>query len=195
MKRSLILASSSPYRRQLLERLRLTFDVASPDIDETPLKNESPTDLVKRLSAQKAMILKERFPNALIIGSDQCVVLGKLILGKPGSHEVAREQLRASSGHEVKVHTGLCLYDAATSVQWVDTVNYEIAYRVLDEAEIDRYLLAEQPYDCAGSVKSEGLGVSLLRYMRGDDPSALVGLPLIRLCEMLRAAGIQIPDH
>lgn len=195
MNRRLILASSSIYRRNLLERLHLPFETISPEIDETPHAGELPIPMVKRLSRDKAMALHKLAGNALIIGSDQCVVLGHRIIGKPKKHENARMQLRAASGQRVAVHTGVCLLDTATNVHWVDVVSYDIAFRELDEAEIERYLLTERPYDCAGSVKSEGLGVSLLRHMRGDDPSALIGLPLIRLCEMLRVAGIQIPPN
>lgn len=193
MSRQLILASSSPYRRELLARLGLPFETAAPAIDETPAPDEPPRALVERLSRDKAGALRPRFPHALLIGSDQCVVLDDRIVGKPGTHEQARSQLLAASGRSVAVHTGLCLLDAATGVRWEDVVSYEIEFRELDADEIERYLQAERPYDCAGSVKSEGLGVSLLRHMRGDDPSALVGLPLIRLCDMLRAAGIQVP--
>lgn len=193
MNRQLVLASSSPYRRELLSRLQLPFEAISPDIDETPRKAETPQVMVRRLSESKATALRERFPEALLIGSDQCVVLGDSIIGKPGTHEAARAQLQAASGRQIEVHTGLCLLDAATAVAWNDVVSYEIVFRELDALEIERYLEIEQPYDCAGSVKSEGLGVALLKRMRGDDPSALIGLPLIRLCEMLRAAGMRIP--
>ncbi|AOV17070.1 septum formation protein Maf [Acidihalobacter aeolianus] len=193
MTRQLVLASSSRYRRALLERLRLPFTAASPDVDETPAAAESPRAMVERLSQAKAAALSTRFSEALIIGSDQCVVQGDRIIGKPGTHAAAREQLKAASGQRVEVLTGLCLLDAATQATWLDVVTYEVEFRTLDDAEIERYLLAEQPYDCAGSIQSEGLGIALLRHMRGDDPSALVGLPLIRLCEMLRAAGVSVP--
>lgn len=191
--RPLVLASSSPYRRELLSRLRLSFVSGSPDIDETPLDGEGPLAMVKRLSCAKAEALRKTYPDALIIGSDQCAVLDGRIIGKPGDHAAAVVQLRASSGRSMMVHTGLCLFDAASGDAQVDVVSYDILFRELDDAEIEAYLHLEQPYDCAGSVKSEGLGVSLLEHMRGDDPSALVGLPLIRLGAMLREAGLAVP--
>lgn len=189
----LILASSSPYRRELLARLLLPFVAASPDIDETPRPGEDPLAMVRRLSCAKAEALRASHPTALIIGSDQCAVLDGRTIGKPGHHAAAVEQLRACSGRSMLVHTGLCLLDATQGTSQVDVVSYDIRFRKLREAEIEDYLRLEQPYDCAGSVKSEGLGVSLLEHMRGDDPSALVGLPLIRLGAMLRQVGIAVP--
>lgn len=149
--------------------------------------------MVQRLSTAKADALRQTFPDALIIGSDQCVVLKGDVIGKPGSHKMASAQLRAASGCQEKVHTGLCLLDAKTGVKWQDVVDYDITFRQLDADEINRYLQIEKPYDCAGSLKAEGLGITLLKRMRGDDPTALIGLPLIRLSEMLRAAGINLP--
>jgi septum formation protein len=191
--RALVLASSSRYRRELLARLHLPFVSDSPDIDETPLDGEEPLAMVRRLSCAKAAALRGAHPDALIIGSDQCAVLDGRIIGKPGDHATAVAQLRASSGRSMMVHTGLCLLDTASGETQVDVVSYDILFRKLDDAEIEAYLRLEQPYDCAGSVKSEGLGVSLLEHMRGDDPSALVGLPLIRLGAMLREAGLAVP--
>ncbi|WP_455386141.1 Maf family protein [Acidihalobacter prosperus] len=191
--RALVLASSSRYRRELLARLHLPFASDSPDIDETPLDGEDPLAMVRRLSCAKAEALRSAHPDALIIGSDQCAVLDGRIIGKPGDHATAVAQLRASSGRSMMVHTGLCLLDTASGETQVDVVSYDILFRELDDAEIEAYLRLEQPYDCAGSVKSEGLGVSLLEHMRGDDPSALVGLPLIRLGAMLREAGLAVP--
>ncbi|MEJ2480883.1 MAG: Maf family nucleotide pyrophosphatase [Acidihalobacter sp.] len=191
--RALVLASSSRYRRELLARLHLPFVSDSPDIDETPLDGEEPLAMVRRLSCAKAAALRGAHPDALIIGSDQCAVLDGRIIGKPGDHATAVAQLRASSGRSMMVHTGLCLLDTASGETQVDVVSYDILFRKLDDAEIEAYLRLEQPYDCAGSVKSEGLGVSLLEHMRGDDPSALIGLPLIRLGAMLREAGLAVP--
>lgn len=193
MTRQIVLASSSPYRRELLSRFNIPFDVQAPDMEETPLKDENPTEMVQRLSVAKADALRQFFPEALIIGSDQCVVLKGNIIGKPGSYEVAYKQLQAASGCHEKVLTGLCLLDAKTGVKWHDVVDYDIIFRQLDADEINRYLQFEKPYDCAGSLKAEGLGITLLKCMRGNDPTALIGLPLIRLSEMLRAAGIKLP--
>jgi len=193
MTRQIVLASSSPYRRELLSRLNIPFDVQSPDIEETPLNDENPAEMVQRLSVAKADALRQSFPDALIIGSDQCVVLKGKIIGKPGSYEVAYKQLQAASGSHEKVLTGLCLLDAKTGIKWQDVVDYDIIFRQLDSDEINRYLQFEKPYDCAGSLKAESLGMTLLKRMRGNDPTALIGLPLIRLSEMLRAAGLKLP--
>lgn len=193
--RTLVLASSSPYRRELLSRLHLPFVSAAPEIDETPHSGEAPIDMVRRLSLTKARALRDAHPNALIIGSDQCAVLHGEIIGKPGDHAAAVAQLRAASGNSMLVHTGLCLLDTADDTEQLDVVSYDVRFRTLDDSEIETYLQIERPYDCAGSVKSEGLGISLLEHMRGDDPSALVGLPLIRLSAMLRNAGIGVPPR
>ncbi|APZ42663.1 Maf family protein [Acidihalobacter ferrooxydans] len=191
--RELVLASSSPYRRELLQRLHLPFCSAAPEIDETAVRGESPQAMVRRLSLAKAQALGAAHPDALIIGSDQCAVLDARIIGKPGNHAAAVAQLRAASGRSMYVHTGLCLLDSASGAHQLDVVSYDVRFRTLDDAEIETYLALERPYDCAGSVKSEGLGASLLEHMRGDDPSALIGLPLIRLSTMLRAVGVAVP--
>ncbi|WP_069861125.1 Maf family protein [Pseudomonas citronellolis] len=191
--RPLILASSSPYRRELLQRLRLPFECASPDIDESPLPGESAEQLVRRLAEAKARALAARFPEHLIIGSDQAAVQGQAILGKPHILERAMEQLKASSGSSVSFLTGLALLDSASGRCQVDCIPFRVHFRELDEARIRRYLEAEQPFDCAGSFKAEGLGVSLFRATEGEDGTSLVGLPLIRLVDMLLAEGVQVP--
>lgn len=191
--RPLILASSSPYRRELLQRLRLPFECASPDIDESPLPGESAEQLVRRLAEAKARALAARFPEHLIIGSDQAAVQGQAILGKPHTLERAMEQLKASSGSSVSLLTGLALLDSASGRCQVDCIPFRVHFRELDEARIRRYLEAERPFDCAGSFKAEGLGVSLFRATEGEDGTSLVGLPLIRLVDMLLAEGVQVP--
>jgi len=189
----LILASSSPYRRELLQRLRLPFECASPDIDETPLPGESAEQLVRRLAQSKARALAQRYPAHLIIGSDQAAVNGTQILGKP--HEIGRaaEQLKDASGKSVSFLTGLCLLNSQSGEAQIDCVPFTVHFRDLDEARIRRYLETEQPFDCAGSFKAEGLGVSLFRSTEGEDATSLVGLPLIRLVDMLLAEQVQIP--
>ncbi|HEX8588709.1 nucleoside triphosphate pyrophosphatase [Pseudomonas sp.] len=189
----LLLASSSPYRRELLNRLRLPFVCASPDIDESRQPNESAIDLVTRLAREKAMALAEQFPDHLIIGSDQMAVLGEQILGKPHTFERAFEQLKASSGNSVSFLTGLALFNSRTGQCQVDCVPFTVHLRALDDARITRYLHAEQPYDCAGSFKAEGLGVSLFRSTEGPDATSLIGLPLIRLVDMLMSEGVELP--
>jgi septum formation protein len=189
----LILASSSIYRQQLLQRLRLPFTAVSPDIDETPLSGESPPRTALRLAEQKARALSARFADALIIGSDQVAVLNGQAIGKPGNHPNAVKQLTAASGNTVFFHTALCLLDSGANEMQSNIVSIEVKFRVLSPAQIERYLLVETPYDCAGSAKSEGLGIALIEYIRGDDPNALVGLPLIELTTMLNVAGVSIP--
>jgi len=190
----LVLASSSPYRRSLLERLRLPFVWAAPDLDESPLPDEPVEDLVCRLAEAKARALATRYPAHLIIGSDQAAALqdGR-ILGKPHDFARAREQLRAASGASVTFHTGLCLHNSASGRSQIARVPFTVHFRTLDDGRIERYLHAEQPYDCAGSFKSEGLGVSLFRATEGCDATSLIGLPLIRLVDMLLAEGVEIP--
>ncbi|WP_191833375.1 Maf family protein [Pseudomonas fluorescens] len=189
----LLLASSSPYRRELLERLRLPFSWASPDIDEQRLPEEPAVELVKRLAREKAQALSASHPEHLIIGSDQVAVLGEQILGKPHTFERACEQLLAASGNHVTFLTGLALLNSATGHCQVDCVPFTVNMRELDLARIERYLRTEEPYDCAGSFKAEGLGVSLFQCTHGVDATSLVGLPLIRLVDMLLAEGINLP--
>lgn len=189
----LVLASSSPYRRELLERLRLPFTWGAPAIDESRQADEGPEQLVRRLALEKAQALAGQHPNHLIIGSDQVAVLGNQILGKPHDFERAQNQLLAASGTSVSFLTGLALLNSATGRYQVDCVPFTVHFRELDAARIARYLKAEQPYDCAGSFKAEGLGVSLFRATEGPDATSLVGLPLIRLVDMLLAEGVQIP--
>ena len=193
MHTQLILGSTSPFRKELLQRFNIPFITATPNIDETPLDQESPTDYVNRLSLEKARAVAQQHPNALIIGSDQCSVLKGSIRGKPGNHYNATQQLRESSGERVSFLTGLCLYDSQTQCYQLDIVPFYVDFRKLNDAEIEAYLKAEQPYACAGSFKSEGLGVTLFKRLQGDDPTALIGLPLIRLAEMLREKGIALP--
>ncbi|MBD9414563.1 septum formation inhibitor Maf [Pseudomonas sp. PDM16] len=189
----LVLASSSPYRRELLTRLRQPFSCASPNVDEALHPNESASSLVRRLAESKARALSERNPAHLIIGSDQVAVLGTQILGKPHDFDRARNQLMAASGASVTFLTGLALLNSASDRCQVDVVPFTVHFRPLTEEQICRYLEAEEPYDCAGSFKSEGLGISLFRSTEGEDNTSLVGLPLIRLVQMLDQEGIHIP--
>lgn len=190
--RPLVLASSSPYRKQLLDRLGLAFSTVSPDIDETALPGETPDALVERLAEQKARAVGE-LHQGLIIGSDQVATIDDDILGKPGNHEKAVAQLTRLSGNRVTFHTGLCLLDTAHHEAQIDVVPFTVQFRELSAAQIERYLHAEQPYNCAGSFKSEGLGITLFEKLLGEDPTALVGLPLVKLTEMLSRAGIDLP--
>ena len=188
----IILASSSIYRRELLTRLKLPYTVESPDVDETPLPNEAPQVTALRLAQEKARKIGRSQPNALIIGCDQVAVLDGMQLGKPLVHDVAVQQLRLMQGKEVVFHSALCLYNATTGrMQSVD-IPSTVKFRDLDDDQIERYLRMEQPYHCAGSAKSEGLGIVLIEYMRGDDPNALIGLPLIALVSMLRNEGVNV---
>lgn len=189
----LVLASSSPYRRELLARLRVDFAVASPDIDETPLPGEGPAATSVRLATAKARALAARFPDALIIGSDQVSLLDNEQLGKPGTHERAVAQLQRMRGKTLRFHTAVTLLNSRTGQFHEDLEITDVVMRDYDDAEIERYLRAETPYDCAGSVKSEGYGITLIEAMRGDDPYALVGLPLIRLVALLRREGVCLP--
>lgn len=190
--RQLVLASSSPYRRELLDRLGLEYLTVSPAIDETALPGETPDALVERLAEQKARKVAETH-QGLIIGSDQVATVDDDILGKPGNHENAVAQLTRLSGQRVTFHTGLCLLDTAHHEAQVDVVPFTVQFRSLSAEQIERYLQREQPYNCAGSFKSEGLGITLFEKMLGDDPTALIGLPLIRLTAMLAKAGIDFP--
>jgi len=191
--RPLVLGSTSRYRRELLPRLRLAFDVAAPDVDETPLPGEAPRALALRLALAKARDVAARHPQAIVIGSDQVADLAGRPLGKPGTHERAVAQLRAMSGQSVVFQTALSVVCVATGFEQTDLAAVEVRFRTLNEGEIERYLRAEQPYDCAGSAKSEGLGIALLEAIHSDDPTALVGLPLIRTARLLRAAGCVLP--
>ncbi|MEW6764775.1 MAG: Maf family protein [Pseudomonadota bacterium] len=187
---TLILASTSRYRRALLERLGLPFETIKPGVDETRFPDEPPQAMVCRLAREKAQAVARERPDAWVIGSDQCAVLGKAVLGKPGTHERAVEQLSAASDQSVVFHTGLCLINLSKDFEQCVEVPFTVHFRALTPREIQHYLEREQPYDCAGSFKSEGLGVTLFSAMEGGDPSALIGLPLIALCGMLRDAGI-----
>lgn len=193
MNQTLLLASSSIYRKELLSRLKLPFSCASPNIDETRRPGEPPGRMVMRLSEEKALALAEDYPDALIIGSDQCATLDEEVIGKPLTHENAVNQLRKASGRSVLYRTGLCLLNTKTGTRQVNEVLYEVKFRSLTAVQIERYLKADAPYNCAGSIRSEALGISLFEFMRGDDPSALMGLPLIRLVDMLRQEGVDIP--
>lgn len=189
---SVVLGSTSPYRRELLSRLRLRFEVAAPEVDETALPGEAPAALARRLALAKARAVATRYPEAAVIGSDQVADLDGQALGKPGSHERAVEQLRRMRGRTVIFHTALAVVCAARGFEQADLAPVRVTFRSYDEDEIEAYLRAEQPYDCAGSARSEGLGIALLEAIDSDDPSALVGLPLIRTARMLRAAGVKI---
>ncbi len=193
MARQLVLASTSPYRRELLTRLQVPFEVAAPDTDESALAGESPVATALRLAEAKARAVGQRFPDALIIGSDQVAAHGEQRFGKPGSRENAVAQLRRMRGREVVFHTGLCLLDSASGRSQARCIDTHVGFRDYDDGEIESYLDKEDALNCAGSAKSEGLGISLLAYLRGDDPNALIGLPLIALCDMLRAEGFPLP--
>lgn len=189
---NLILASSSPYRRELLERLQLPFTVIAPEVDETPLPEEKPNQTALRLAQAKARKIAQTHPNALVIGCDQVATLDGLQLGKPLTHENAVKQLRLMRGRTVNFHSALCLFNAATGSMQAEDVVYEVRFRNLSDEKIENYLLKEQPYHCAGSAKSEGLGIALIEWMRGDDPNALIGLPLVTLVSMLQNEGVTV---
>ena len=190
----LVLASSSPYRRELLQRLRVPFEVMVPAIDESPTANENPRATALRLSQAKAAALARRRPDAIVIGSDQVAECEGTSIGKPGTHERAVDQLRGLRGRAVDFHSGLCVIAPASSslAMQADVVTTSVRFRTLTDEEIETYLRIEQPYDCAGSAKAEGLGIALLERIDSDDPTALIGLPLIRLTSMLRVAGLAI---
>lgn len=192
MKPQLILASSSIYRRELLERLQLSFSVVVPDVDETPLPDEKPEETALRLAQVKARKIGDLHPNALVIGCDQVATLDGLQLGKPLTHGNAVKQLTLMRGRTVFFHSALCLFNAASGNMQAEDVIYEVRFRQLTDAQIENYLRLEQPYHCAGSAKSEGLGIALMEYMRGDDPNALIGLPLISLISMLQKEGVSV---
>jgi len=190
--RNLILASSSPFRRQILDKLNLEYSCISPDIDESALENESAEELVARLSASKAQKIAEEAPNSLIIGSDQVAVLGDEILGKPHTHENAVKQLQKLSGNAVTFLTGLSLLNSETNHCQTEVVPFKVYFRELTTPMIENYLRAEEPYKCAGSFKSEALGIVLFDKLEGEDPNTLIGLPLIRLVRMLEKEELNV---
>ena len=190
MRPTLILGSTSRYRRELLERLRLPFEVLAPDVDETPLAGEAPAALAQRLALAKAQAVSAKHPDAVVIGSDQVADLDGQPIGKPGTHERAVEQLRAMRGRSIVFQTAVAVVRASTGYVGTALAPVTVRFRDLSDAEIEHYLRTEQPYDCAGSAKCETLGIALLDAIESDDPTSLVGLPLIRTCALLRAAGI-----
>jgi septum formation protein len=188
----LVLASTSPFRKSVLERLHKPFKSFAPKVDESPLLNEVPAKLVQRLAELKANSAQSSYPQALIIGSDQVAVIDDKILGKPGNHEQAIKQLTFASGKQVDFLTGLCLLNTKTSQSQTDIVRFSVKFRQLTLNQIDNYLRKDKPYNCSGSFKSEGLGIALLDQMFGNDPTAIIGLPLIRLVRMLEVEGIKV---
>jgi septum formation protein len=192
-RRSLVLGSTSRYRRELLARLGVPFEVAAPQVDETPWPGEAPQALARRLALAKARAVARQHPGAVVIGSDQVADLNGQPLGKPGNHERAVAQLQAMRGRTVVFQTAVAVVCLESGFEQLDLAPVSVMFRMLEDDDIERYLRAEQPYDCAGSAKSEGLGIALLDRIDSDDPTALVGLPLIRTCRMLRAAGIRLP--
>jgi septum formation protein len=190
--RRLVLGSTSPYRRDLLSRLRIPFEVVAPAVDETPMPSEAPREIALRLALAKAKAVAAAHPDAVVIGSDQVADLAGEPLGKPGTHQNAVAQLSRMSGQTVIFHTALAVVCVATGFEQLELAPVTVQFRELSADEIESYLRAEQPYDCAGSARSEGLGVALLHTIESDDPTALVGLPLIRTCRMIRAAGVKV---
>jgi len=194
LRRTLILGSTSPYRRELMQRLRLPFEVQRPEVDETPLSGEKPADLALRLALAKAQAVAQRFPQAIVIGSDQVADLHGEPLGKPGNHANAVAQLQQMRGQTVVFQTAVSVVCMATGFAQSELAQVKVQFRHVSDAAIEAYLQAEQPYDCAGSAKSEGLGIALLERIDNQDPTALVGLPLILTCRLLRAAGMPLYD-
>jgi len=188
----IILASGSPYRKQLLDRLQLAFECRSPDIDESLLDGENADEYVRRLAAAKARVIAQSEPAAVVIGSDQCAVLDGRILGKPGNHANALQQLRDAQGKTVVFHTAVCVMRFVDDFCLLESVPFEVEFRRLADSQLEHYLRVEQPYQCAGSFKAEGYGSCLFRRLAGDDPSALIGLPLLKLTTMLESAGIEV---
>lgn len=188
----LVLASTSPFRRHLLDRLQLAYETDSPDIDETPLANEDVDSMVVRLAIAKARVVADRHPGSLVIGSDQSAEIAGEKLSKPGGYDRAFMQLRRASGQRVVFHTGLCLLNSSTGETQTACVPYTVVFRSLSDAQIDAYLKREQPWNCAGSFKSESLGIALFERFEGEDPNALIGLPLIKLVAMLEKAGMPV---
>lgn len=191
----LILASTSVYRRELLARLGLPFDVVAPDVDETPRPAETPASLAARLALAKARAVAARHPQAVVIGSDQVAELDGVTLGKPGHHDAAVQQLRAMRGRQVMLHTAVAVVGADRGFEASALARVSVTFRELSDADIEHYLRADRPYDCAGSAKVEALGIALLQSVESDDPTALIGLPLIRTCALLRQAGIDPLSH
>ncbi|SFX45400.1 Maf family protein [Marinospirillum alkaliphilum] len=189
---TLVLASGSKYRRELLQKLGLAFVTASPDVDETPLAGEQPEALAARLAESKARALTAAFPDSLIIGSDQVCCYNNQILGKSGNREMAIKQLTLLNGHQVDFMTGLCLLNTRSGQAQILVDRFRVHFRELTPDQIHYYVDTEQPFDCAGSFKSEGLGITLFKKLEGDDPNSLIGLPLIRLSELLRAEGLDV---
>jgi septum formation protein len=192
MKQKLILASSSPYRQELLARLGLPFDAISPEIDESPLDGELPQETALRLAQLKAKKVAESHPDALVIGCDQVATLDGIQLGKPMTHENAVKQLQYQRGRRVTFHSALCLYNALTKHMQAEVVPYDVEFRNLTDAQIENYLRIEEPYNCAGSARSEGLGIAVIASMTGSDPNALIGLPLIKLITMLQNEEVNV---
>jgi septum formation protein len=190
--RPVVLGSTSVYRRELMARLRIPFEVAAPDVDETPLPGETPEALARRLALAKARAVAARYPQAAVIGSDQVADLGGEPLGKPGTHARAVQQLQRMRGRTVVFQTAVAVVCLDSGFEQVEIAPVRVQFRDLGDDEIEAYLRAETPYDCAGSAKSEGLGITLLASIDNDDPTALVGLPLIRTCRLLRAAGVRL---
>ncbi len=192
MKQTLILASSSEYRRELMLKLQIPFSSISPHVDETALDGEKPHETALRLAQEKAKKVGSDYPHALVIGCDQVATLDGEQLGKPLNHVNATKQLQKMRGREVTFHSALCLYNAATGNMQALVVPYMVRFRQLTDAQIENYLVKEQPYHCAGSAKSEGLGIALIERMLGEDPNALIGLPLIKLITMLQNEGVDV---
>ena len=188
----LVLASTSTYRRELLERLHIPFSIVAPNVDETPLRGELPEQTAARLAQAKAAAVARRWPQALIIGCDQVAALDGTQLGKPYAHEAAFKQLQLMRGKTAMFYTAVCLLNAATSNIQIKVIPYQVRFRNLSDAQIANYLAKEQPYHCAGSAKTEGLGIALIEAMHGEDPWALIGLPLIALVDMLKNEGLEI---
>lgn len=189
----IILASTSPFRAALLKKLQLPFTTCAPEIDETPLKNEDPKTMVQRLTLEKARKVEHDWPEHFIISSDQCAVFDGEIIGKPDGYSEAITQLQKFSGNRVEFLTGLCLLNTATGSWQLDVVPFYVHFRTLTTGQIENYLRLDQPYNCAGSFKSEGLGISLFSRLEGDDPNTLIGLPLIRLTDFFLQEGIELP--
>ena len=192
MKQTLILASSSVYRRELLQKLQIPFSCVSPKLDESAFADEKPHETALRLAQEKAKKIAEEYSHALVIGCDQVATLDGEQLGKPGNHKNAVKQLKKMRGREVTFYSALCLYNAATENMQAQIVPYLVKFRQLTDEEIENYLTKEQPYHCAGSAKSEGLGIALIERMLGEDPNALIGLPLIKLISMLKNEGVNV---